>query len=163
MLLLQYLCVMLWWGAVSVVLSVKVFDKDGTVTKFVHAAWLVMALVTGKRAAGTVARLFGFVASGDVASWFGQQTVIMERMEAEEEVQRQQQQQQQHQQSMQPSSFAKTLESSTSSDHDGDSCTKDNCSNAEDSMSNDPSSGYSSNYTAACVVLHAMPEAYRSA
>ena len=55
-------------------------------TKFVHAVWLAMALVTGKWATGIVARLLGFVATGSVALWFGQQTVIMERMEAEEEV-----------------------------------------------------------------------------
>ena len=144
LLLLQYLCIMLWWGMVSVVLLVKVFDKDRIVTKIVHA-------------------LLGFVAAGGVVSWFGQHTVIIERMETEEEVQRQQQQQQQHQQSMQPSSFAKTLESSTSSDHDGNSRTKNNCSNAKDSMSNNPASGYNSNYAVARAALHAMPEAYRSA
>jgi len=165
LLLLQFLCVMLWWGAVSAVLSVKVFDEDGIVTKFAHATWLAMALVAGKWATGTVARLLGFVAAGGVASWFGQQTVIMERMEAEEEMERQQQmqRQQQQQRSMQLSSSAKTLESSTSSDHDGDSPTEDNSSNAEDSMSDDPASGYSSNYAAARAALHAMPEAYRSA
>ena len=90
-------------------------------TKFVHAVWLAMALVAGKWATGTVTRLLGFVAVGGVASWLGHQIVIMERMEAEEEVQRQQQQHQQQQRSMQPSSSAKTLESPTSSDHDGDS------------------------------------------
>jgi len=168
LLLLQFLCVMLWWGAVSAVLSVKVFDEDGIARKFVHAAWLAMALVAGKWATGTVARLLGFVAAGGVASWFGQQTAIMERMEAEEEMERRQQhmqrqRQQQQQRNMRPSSSAKTLESSTSSVHDGDSPTEDNSSNAEDSMSDDPATGYSSNYAAARAALHAMPEAYRSA
>ena len=52
-------------------LLVKVFDKDGIVTKFVHAAWLAMALMAGKWATGTVARLLGFVVAGNIASWFG--------------------------------------------------------------------------------------------
>lgn len=44
--------------------------------------WLLVALVAGKWATGTVARVLGFIAAGGVTSWFVQQSIIMEEMEA---------------------------------------------------------------------------------
>ena len=67
----------------STVLSVRVFDEDGATTKVMHATWLALAVVNGKWATGTVASMLGFVAAGGVASWFGAQTALMERMERE--------------------------------------------------------------------------------
>ena len=83
LLLLQFVLVSLWWGAVSTVLSVRVFDEDGAMTMVMHATWLALAVVNGKWATGTVASMLGFVAAGGVASWFGAQTALMERMETE--------------------------------------------------------------------------------
>ena len=83
LLLLQFVLVSLWWGAVSTVLSVRVFDEDGAMTKVMHATWLALAVVNGKWATGTVASMLGFVAAGGVASWFGAQTALTERMERE--------------------------------------------------------------------------------
>eukprot|EP01082_Thalassiosira_pseudonana_P000191 g94.t1 g94 contig1:228928-229598(+) len=85
----QFICVLLWWGAVRVVLSVEIFNEDGVVTKFMHLLWLLSALVAGKWATGTVARLLGFIASGGVASWFAQQTVLIEEVRAREMQQQQ--------------------------------------------------------------------------
>ena len=53
----QFICVLLWWGALPVVLSVQIFNEDGVVTKFMHLLWLLSALVAGKWATGTVAKL----------------------------------------------------------------------------------------------------------
>ena len=85
----QFICVLLWWSALRVVLSVEIFNEDGVVTKFMHLLWLLSALVAGKWATGTVARLLGFIASGGVASWFAQQTVMIEEVRAREMQQQQ--------------------------------------------------------------------------
>jgi hypothetical protein len=44
-------------SALRVVLSVEIFNEDGVVTKFMHLLWLLSALVAGKWATGTVAKL----------------------------------------------------------------------------------------------------------
>ena len=54
---IQFICVLLWWSALRVVLSVEIFNEDGVVTKFMHLLWLLSALVVGKWATGTVVRL----------------------------------------------------------------------------------------------------------
>ena len=71
------------------VLSVEIFNEDGVVTKFMHLLWLLSALVAGKWATGTVARLLGFIASGGVASWFAQQTEMIEEVRTREMQQQQ--------------------------------------------------------------------------
>ena len=38
-------------------------------TTFMHTIWLLLTLVAGKWATGTIARLLGFVAARGVASW----------------------------------------------------------------------------------------------
>ena len=38
LLLLQFICVSLWWGALSDILSVEVFDDDEVIAKFAHAS-----------------------------------------------------------------------------------------------------------------------------
>lgn len=162
-LLLQFFCVVLWWGAVSAVLSVKVFYEDGFITKFMHAFWLLSALAAGKWATGTLARLLGFVAAGGVASWFGRQAVFVERMEREaeeEEELRQQQHRQQQQQNGQPSSSAKTLESSSDP---GGAPAEHSSSHADDSISDNPAMGDAPGHSADRAVPHVMPEAYRTA
>lgn len=86
LLILQFVVVSLWWGALSVVLSVKMHEDDATVSKFVHFLWLLITLISGKWATEIIVRLIGYVTSGGVASWFGSQTtLIMERMRVEEE------------------------------------------------------------------------------
>ncbi|KAL9179669.1 hypothetical protein ACHAXT_008959 [Thalassiosira profunda] len=137
LLLLQFICVSLWWGALSVVLSVEIFQEDGVVTKFMHILWLLLALVAGKWATGTIARLLGFVASGGVASWFDQQTAMIEMMEQQEQHRREQQ--------------------TTTKSDDNDNPIE------EGSDSDDPASRYSSNHAAARAARNAMPEAYRMA
>eukprot|EP01082_Thalassiosira_pseudonana_P004141 g3725.t1 g3725 contig13:12911-13609(-) len=89
----QFICVLLWWSALRVVLSVEIFYEDGVVTKFMHLLWLLSALVAGKWATGTVARLLGFIASGGVASWFAQQTEMIEEVRTREMQQQQMTQQ----------------------------------------------------------------------
>ena len=176
LLLIQFVCVSLWWGALSVVLSVTIYKEDGVLTKFMHAVWVMITFISGKWATSIVSRLLGFVASGGVASWFGKQNeIIIDRLEreaaavtSEEEVvggETEQQQQQERQDNLR-SPPTKTLDS-CSSDH-GDANTEDS-SHAEDSMlsdDRDPAnspSGYSTNYNAARQQLYAMPEAYRTA
>ena len=39
--------------------------------------WLLIALVAGKWLTGTVARILGLIASGGIASWFAQQSILM--------------------------------------------------------------------------------------
>jgi hypothetical protein len=60
----QFLCVLLWWSALRVVLSVEIFIEDGVFSKFMHAFWLMSALVAGKWATGIIARLLTLIASG---------------------------------------------------------------------------------------------------
>ena len=147
-LLVQFVCVSLWWGALNVVLSVEIFQEDSIITKFMHFFWLLLILIAGKWATGTVARLLGFVASGGVASWFGKQTVIIERMERAEE----EEEQRENEQQSSPSTRCR-LDSDQ-----GDATTAD--SSTGDSMtSDDPAS----NYSAARANRYAMPEAYRTA
>jgi len=55
----QFIVVSIWWGTISVILSVEIFTEDGVFTKFMHRVWLLAALVAGKWATGTVARLLG--------------------------------------------------------------------------------------------------------
>jgi hypothetical protein len=43
--------------------------------------WLLIALVAGKWLTGTVARILGLIASGGIASWFAQQSILMQEME----------------------------------------------------------------------------------
>lgn len=149
-LLVQFVCVSLWWGALNVVLSVEIFQEDSIITKFMHFFWLLLTLIAGKWATGTVARLLGFVASGGVASWFGKQTVIIERMERAEEEEEEQRRENEQQSS--PSTRCR-LDSDQ-----GDATTAD--SSTGDSMtSDDPAS----NYSAARANRYAMPEAYRTA
>ncbi|KAL7460307.1 hypothetical protein ACHAXS_000769, partial [Conticribra weissflogii] len=138
----QFLCVTLWWSAVRAVLSVKVFVADGVPARFAHVAWLTIALVAGKWATGTMARVLGYVASGGVASWFAQQTWMIEerrakeRGEAELELERQ-------------TKCRQRVESSVS---------------ADETAGGDASTGYYDfNVAAAKAARHAMPEAYRAA
>ena len=89
LLIMQFVVVSLWWGALSVVLSVKVYEDDAMLAKLVHVLWLLITLTSGKWATDITARLIGYVTSGGVASWFGSQTtLIMERMKVEEEERR---------------------------------------------------------------------------
>ncbi len=87
LLILQFVVVSLWWGALSVVLSVKLYDDGAIMTKFVHFLWLFITLMSGKGATEIIIRLLGYVTSGGVAFWFwSQTTLIMERtMRVEEE------------------------------------------------------------------------------
>ena len=59
-----------------------------------HGMWLVISVVDGKWATGTVEHLLGFITNRGVASWFGAQTMIMERLKRET---REQPLQEQHQ------------------------------------------------------------------
>ena len=100
LLVLQFFAALLWWGSLSTVLSVRVYEEDSVVTKFMHFLWLTMSLVAGWWAMGIVARLLGFVASGGVASWFARQSAMIEATEEgerqrreEEEARRRQRQQ----------------------------------------------------------------------
>ena len=43
--------------------------------------WLLVALLAGKWATGTVARILGFVASGGIVSWFVEQSISMEELD----------------------------------------------------------------------------------
>ncbi len=143
-LLVQFIMVSIWWGALTVILSVEIFEEDGVLTKLMHRVWLLAALVAGKWATGTVARLLGFVASGGVASWFAQQSVVIEEMRV-----RQQQQEQE-------------VEMATM----GDSNAEENSSpSAENTATTDGDapSDYNTNRAAARAARHAMPEAYRMA
>ena len=163
LLIVQLICVSLWWGAFSVILSVEIFDEDGIVTKFMHTSWIFLTLVAGKWATGTIARLLGFVASGGVASWFGRQSVIIELMEREqaEEEERQRQQWQLAQPQQSTPNNKMTMDESTT---DGDAATGgEDSSNADSGVSDDPASGYSSNYAAAQAARSAMPDAYATA
>mmetsp|Transcript_2340 Transcript_2340/g.4989 ORF Transcript_2340/g.4989 Transcript_2340/m.4989 type:complete len:510 (-) Transcript_2340:253-1782(-) len=148
--ILQLLCVTSWWSAVRAVLSAKVFVADGVVARCVHGAWLTMALLAGKWATGTIARILGFVASGGVASWFAQQTLMIEEMRAKER-------------EMEELERQKTRswqggESGVSSSSGTQSGTKEGT---------DGSTGgdgyYDSSVAAAKAARHAMPEAYRAA
>lgn len=161
-LLVQFVCVSLWWGALSVVLSVEIFKEDSIITKVMHKFWVILVLVAGKWVTGTIAKVLGFVASGGVASWFDKQTVIIEQMEREEEERGQEQIQQQNRQD-EPSISASPTKTLDSSGH-GDAATEDT-SHAEDSQISfdDPASGYTSGYAAARSARYAMPEAYTTA
>jgi hypothetical protein len=64
LLILQFVVVSLWWGALSVVLSVKVHEDDATISKFVHFLWLLITLISGKWATEIIVRLIGYVTSG---------------------------------------------------------------------------------------------------
>jgi len=149
LLLVQFVCVSMWWGALSVVLSVEIFDEDeGVVTRVMHSFWLLATLVSGKWVTGTVARLLGFVASGGVAGWFASQNAIVERM-MEREAREEEEEERRWRERQQPSAEASDVPASERADIA-----------AED---RDAEGGYSSNYAAARAALHAMPEAYRSA
>eukprot|EP00571_Detonula_confervacea_P009632 CAMPEP_0172319088 /NCGR_PEP_ID=MMETSP1058-20130122/36761_1 /TAXON_ID=83371 /ORGANISM="Detonula confervacea, Strain CCMP 353" /LENGTH=935 /DNA_ID=CAMNT_0013034049 /DNA_START=147 /DNA_END=2950 /DNA_ORIENTATION=- len=178
LLLLQFITVSLWWGALSVILSVEIFEEDGFMTKTMHALWLVLTLVSGKWATGTVARLLGFVAGGGVARWFDRQTcLVVERNSLEREVemeeeerqrrQREVQQVQQEQQQL-PSTTTTTTKALESSSEQGDAITEDSShdgssGNDDPNLASSGGGGYNSNYAAARAALHAMPEAYRTA
>ncbi|KAL7553672.1 hypothetical protein ACHAWF_016980 [Thalassiosira exigua] len=140
--LLELVCVLLWWGAVGVVLSVEVFDEDGAVTKFMRFFWLIMSLAAGKWATGIVARLLGFVAAGGVAGWFARQDAMIEEARARREWQQRQERQRQPR-------LSSVNESG--SDDDGN---KDDATGGDD-----PGAGHA----AARAALSAMPEAYRTA
>ena len=144
-LLVQFIMVSIWWGALSVILSVEIFEEDGVLTKFMHRVWLLAALVAGKWATGTVARLLGFVASGGVASWFAQQSVVIEEMRDRQQQQRQQQEE---------------VEMAAFGDNNNN-----NNNNEEDyaTTEGDTPSNYNANRAAARAARHAMPEAYRMA
>jgi len=172
LLLLQFLCVSLWWGSVSTVLSVEVFEEDGFLKKTMHKFWLLFALLSGKWATGTIARLLGFVSAGGVASWFGQQTLIMEErmgMEAAEkeekerlkQQQQQQQQQQRQQQRQQSQSDSSKEQANAASTEDTSHDEKDNDMVSITDENDAPN--HSSNLAAARAARNAMPEAYRTA
>jgi hypothetical protein len=143
LLVLQFVIVSIWWGALSVVLSVEIFKEDGLFTKFMHRVWLLATLVAGKWATGTVARLLGFVSSGGVASWFARQTLLIEEMRARQQQQRQQQE-------------TIVAEAARIEDQNKDSGVE----GADDGDAT--TSNYKANYAAALDARHAMPEAYRT-
>mmetsp|Transcript_21152 Transcript_21152/g.42440 ORF Transcript_21152/g.42440 Transcript_21152/m.42440 type:complete len:866 (+) Transcript_21152:164-2761(+) len=149
-LLVQFIVVSIWWGALSVILSVEIFQEDGVLTKFMHRVWLLAALVAGKWATGTVARLLGFVASGGVASWFAQQSVIIEEMRAR--------QQQQLQQEVEMAAIGDNSNEEESSLND-----QDHNNTPAATADGDTPSDYNANRAAARAARHAMPEAYRMA
>ena len=65
------LCMVVLW-------KLAVFGANGVF-------WVLIALVAGKWLTGTVARILGLIASGGIASWFTQQSILileMERMKA---------------------------------------------------------------------------------
>lgn len=155
-LLVQFIMVSIWWGALTVILSVEIFEEDGVLTKLMHRVWLLAALVAGKWATGTVARLLGFVASGGVASWFAQQSVVIEEMRA-----RQQQQQQQQEQQEQEVKMAAMGDNSN--DEDNSSTNDQDRNNTATTTDGNASSDYNTNRAAARAARHAMPEAYRMA
>ena len=152
LLLVQFILVSIWWGALSVILSVEIFREDGVLTKFMHGVWLTAALVAGKWATGTVARLLGFVASGGVASWFAQQSVVIEEMRLRELEEQQQQQQQQQELEM--------VTVDNNNNDQGENNQNDNTNNPNNESSSDD---YNANRAAARAARHAMPEAYRIA
>ncbi|KAL7522790.1 hypothetical protein ACHAWX_007494 [Stephanocyclus meneghinianus] len=84
LLVVQFLCVLLWWSALRVVLSVEIFNEDGVISKFMHAFLLTTALVAGKWATGIIARMLTLIASGGVSSWFAQQNMIVAQVHARE-------------------------------------------------------------------------------
>ena len=47
--------------------------------------WFLIALLAGKWATGTLARILGLIASGGVTSWFVQQSLLMEEMDQQAE------------------------------------------------------------------------------
>ena len=47
--------------------------------------WFLVALLAGKWATGTLARILGLIASGGVTSWFVQQSLLMEEMDQQTE------------------------------------------------------------------------------
>ncbi|KAL7440641.1 hypothetical protein ACHAXM_008487 [Skeletonema potamos] len=157
-LVVQYAVVSIWWGALSVILSVEIFKEDGIMTKFMHRVWVLAALVAGKWATGTVARLLGFVASGGVASWFAQQSVMIEEMRTRQQHQQQHQQQQQQQlrQVLQQEEVVDVGNSNYQ-----ESSPPDVTTTADDG--GDAPSDYNANRAAARAARHAMPEAYRMA
>ena len=154
LLILQFVVVSLWWGALSVVLSVRVYDGDAIISKFAHLVWLLLALVSGKWATEIIVRLLGYVASGGVASWFGCQTVlIMDRTRKEEEVHAQnEERRKRHGQNSPQSAPTKVLETISENEDviTEDCCTPDNLFSGDDR----------------CALFgghDAMPEAYRTA
>ena len=154
-LMVQFVVVMVWWGAISVILSVEIFKEDGIMTKCMHRVWLLAALVAGKWATGTVARLLGFVASGGVASWFAQQSVIIEEIRA-----RQQQQQQGQEEGRAATRMGDNSNNEESSSLDGG---EDHEATTADDDDDTSPSNYNANRAAARAARHAMPEAYRMA
>eukprot|EP00804_Cyclotella_cryptica_P015714 CCRYP_013383-RB/>CCRYP_013383-RB protein AED:0.02 eAED:0.02 QI:86/1/1/1/0.75/0.4/5/1691/619 len=136
LLVVQFSCVLLWWSALRVVLSVEIFSEDGVFSKFMHVFWLITALVAGKWATGIIARMLTLIASGGVSSWFAQQNMIVAQVHARErEIEIAEQQRRRQQRSF---------------DHshgDGESNPSDN--------------NYSTNKANARAALHAMPDAYR--
>jgi hypothetical protein len=67
------LCMVVWW-------KLSVF---GGMSRGVMG--IVLALVMGKWLTGTVARVLALVASGGIANWFIQQSLLMEEMAAQEQ------------------------------------------------------------------------------
>jgi hypothetical protein len=67
------LCMVVWW-------KLSVF---GGMSRGVMG--IVLALVLGKWLTGTVARVLALVASGGIANWFIQQSLLMEEMAAQEQ------------------------------------------------------------------------------
>lgn len=50
--------------------------------------WFIMALLAGKWATGVVGRLLGIVASGGVTAWFVQQSLVIEEIDRQKELQK---------------------------------------------------------------------------
>lgn len=61
------LCMVVLW-------KLAVFGANGVF-------WVLIALLSGKWLTGTVARIIGLIASGGIASWFTQQSILIQEME----------------------------------------------------------------------------------
>lgn len=156
LLIIQFVLVSLWWGALSVVLSVKMYEDDAIISKFLHFLWLLITLISGKWATEIIIRLLGYVTSGGVASWFeSQTTLIMGRMRIEEETRSENEERPKRRNWKKPPQSTPTnvLESIS---EDGD-VTTDDCKTPDNAFSGDDihRDDFGGNYS--------MPEAYREA